>query len=764
MGHSHAIDVLHSRKRAAICLGRDLGCGDDLSETASGLFRGSIGVLWDDLGAALDPGSALGVRGLPSGSRDGAFLEPILFAVIARQTASRRFRTASQTAKCALYNARMAKRKLILDRYKPLAKAGAGGFGTVQVAWDTRIQRKVAIKCIRLSETELRRASLPGADAVSTPLVDPDDVPPWEDLPETASAPAAADASAGAAANADVATPDPALSSPDPGSSVSLTHDDTPLVHTLARIPGLDEARTAAMLSDQNIVTVYDFEIQDSIAYLIMEYVEGMTLTKLLRDHGAELTLDAAAAVFAGVAHALEVAHESQVLHLDIKPDNILINLQGQVKVTDFGLATLADASGYGRTGGGTVGYMPLEQMRSESLDVRCDEWALASVTYEMLSGENPFFASDLWAAQEAIEEAELVLPSLCWDDLDEDADDVLFMALDPDREERFESVGAFAAEFEPLLGDARQGKRELAAIVQGPVEEELQEEEAAPRVPLRDRITERGIRLAARACGAAGSALLAFWSLSKIPQASGVDNPLFWGIGALVALAGGLRPHLGALLGFAALSAACLFQGSPAVACLFFAATIAWWWLLGRYGDSLANSALAVPLAGALGVGPLAPLAAGLSLRTLPAMGTALFQVFTAFVLAGFGSGSLIGWDGLLNWPYASHTTQGMMFGDIMFSMICRPETWVMAGSWVLAAGVCALACSRPSRALSVVGAVLGAAMLLVGAVAAAGFESAWASLLPDVPSLAGILASGALAVAACFLLPDWEQPEPEE
>ena len=82
--------------------------------------------------------------------------------------------------------------------------------------------------------------------------------------------------------------------------------------------------------------------------------------------------------------------------------------------------------------GGGTIGYMPLEQMRQENLDARCDEWALASVTYEMLAGENPFLAPNLFQAQEAIEDGELVLPSLCWDNLDPAADDPIFYALDP--------------------------------------------------------------------------------------------------------------------------------------------------------------------------------------------------------------------------------------------------------------------------------------------------------------------------------------------
>ena len=231
---------------------------------------------------------------------------------------------------------------------------------------------------------------------------------------------------------------------------------DGPLVHSLAHVPGLDEARTAAMLSDASIVAVYDFEVQESTAYLIMEYVEGVTLTELLHRHADRLTLDVVAAVFASVSHALEVAHANQVLHLDIKPDNVLINHQGQVKVTDFGLATLADASGYGAAGGGTIGYMPLEQMRQENLDVRCDEWALASLTYEMLAGENPFLAPDLERAEVAIEDAELVLPSLCWDELDPAVDDVIFFALDPDREERYATVADFAEELEPFLGDPK--------------------------------------------------------------------------------------------------------------------------------------------------------------------------------------------------------------------------------------------------------------------------------------------------------------------
>jgi len=163
------------------------------------------------------------------------------------------------------------------------------------------------------------------------------------------------------------------------------------------------------------------------------------------------------------------VAHENQVLHLDIKPDNVLINRQGQVKVTDFGLATLSDAMGFGHANGGTIGYMPLEQMRQESLDARCDEWALASLTYEMISGKNPFTAPDLKRAEKVIEDAELVLPSICREDLDPEVDDVLFYALDPEREGRYENVKDFAEEMSRFLGNPARGHKELAVLIAKP-------------------------------------------------------------------------------------------------------------------------------------------------------------------------------------------------------------------------------------------------------------------------------------------------------
>lgn len=634
------------------------------------------------------------------------------------------------------YNRRMTRdQQLILNRYRPVGEAKAGGFGTVRVAWDTRIQRRVAIKCIELDEMDAARAALPGANAVRQ---QPREPLPWEDDPLFGES----DAVDGAGENG--------------ATSVFDLIGDEPLVHSLAHVPGLDEARTAAMLSDASIVAVYDFEVQDSTAYLIMEYVEGMTLTELLHAHADLLTLDVAAAVFASVSHALEVAHANQVLHLDIKPDNVLINHQGQVKVTDFGLATLADASGYGAAGGGTIGYMPLEQMRQENLDVRCDEWALASLTYEMLAGENPFLAPDLERAEAVIEDAELVLPSLCWDGLDPAIDDVIFFALDPDREERYATVADFAEELEPFLGDPKRGVRELSVIV-GHADDEEEEAEVekappAPRVPLRERITPLQRTVAAHAVGALGSGAVAFVAFANLPQTSGFANPLFWGLFAFVTLAGALKPHLGALLAYFALSATLIAGNAPAAGIVLLAAAATWWYFAGRLGNADANATLVPPLAGAFGCNQLTPLVAGFCLPPARAFGALAFSLLVSLMLAACGSHSLLGWDALANWQFSA----GLDVQADLGSLLMQPALWCIVISWIVATGALSAFRLRPTRAFAVLGTLVAGALLLAGIALAAWVASGQATWMPSLNNLVFTIIPIVVMLLMCVLVPE--------
>lgn len=243
------------------------------------------------------------------------------------------------------------------------------------------------------------------------------------------------------------------------------------LENSLDNIPGLEEARTAANLNDANIVTVYDCVVEGNMAYVIMEYVEGKTLARLMRELDNNITLDMVTSVFTSVTHALQVAHKAGVLHLDIKPENVIINRDGIVKVADFGLSTLMDTSGHGTTGGGTIGYMPLEQMRQLPLDVRSDEWALASLTYEMLTGANPFRAKTLEGAEVAILDAVIEPPSHFWD-IDPEIDHIMVKALAPNIDERYGNVNEFSKNLTKYLGNSKSGQKQLATIVINGVED----------------------------------------------------------------------------------------------------------------------------------------------------------------------------------------------------------------------------------------------------------------------------------------------------
>ena len=159
------------------------------------------------------------------------------------------------------------------------------------------------------------------------------------------------------------------------------------------------EAANASKISHPNIAAIYDFgETSDGLIYLAMEFVEGESLTKLCEALGA-LPAPRAAEIARQVAGALEAAHERGIVHRDLKPDNIMIS-RGRdgadlVKVVDFGIAKAAEGAGQKvtRTGlvVGTPEYMSPEQLTGDTLDGRSDLYALALVTFNMLTGMLPF-------------------------------------------------------------------------------------------------------------------------------------------------------------------------------------------------------------------------------------------------------------------------------------------------------------------------------------------------------------------------------------
>ncbi|MPZ72215.1 MAG: Stk1 family PASTA domain-containing Ser/Thr kinase [Nitriliruptorales bacterium] len=153
------------------------------------------------------------------------------------------------------------------------------------------------------------------------------------------------------------------------------------------------EARAAASLNHPNMVAVYDTGEQDARPFIVMEYVAGRSLRDVLRREGV---LPQRAAEIAGsAALALHYAHERGLIHRDVKPANIMISNEGQVKVTDFGIARAVNAETVTQTAAvfGTAAYIAPEQAQGLPVDARTDVYSLGVVLYEMLTGRQPFSA-----------------------------------------------------------------------------------------------------------------------------------------------------------------------------------------------------------------------------------------------------------------------------------------------------------------------------------------------------------------------------------
>lgn len=203
------------------------------------------------------------------------------------------------------------------------------------------------------------------------------------------------------------------------------------------------EARALAQLSHRHIVTVYNHGERSDLYYFIMEFVDGLSLRQLI--HSSRLMPRDTFTILAQVCAALEYAHGRGIVHRDIKPENILIDKQGQVKIADFGLATLmktAECAADTHAGleesrfdsfarsmttsfhdAGTPSYMAPEQKEGQSADQRTDIYALGVVLYEMLTGKLPDM--EMWDSENAIQDARLKT--------------ILQRTLTADRDERYQ-------------------------------------------------------------------------------------------------------------------------------------------------------------------------------------------------------------------------------------------------------------------------------------------------------------------------------------
>lgn len=219
------------------------------------------------------------------------------------------------------------------------------------------------------------------------------------------------------------------------------------------------EVRAIARLSHPNIVNVFDISMEGSIKYIVMECVEGITLSTYLK-HKKVLPVSEAVSCARQVLRALREAHEKGIVHRDIKPQNIMIMKNGQIKVADFGIARLPDKDSFRMEDRsiGTVHYISPEQAKGGAVDSRSDLYSLAIVMYEMLTGKRPFEAaapSDVVMMQ--VTETP-VRPSEINPELSSELDSLIMRALSKRPENRYESASDMLRVLEriSLTGESR--------------------------------------------------------------------------------------------------------------------------------------------------------------------------------------------------------------------------------------------------------------------------------------------------------------------
>lgn len=153
----------------------------------------------------------------------------------------------------------------------------------------------------------------------------------------------------------------------------------------------IQEARSAARLADPHVVNVFDQGQDDDMAYLVMEYLPGITLRDLLKQQ-RRLSVPQTVTIMDAVLSGLAAAHRAGIVHRDVKPENVLLAEDGRIKIGDFGLARATTANtATGQMLLGTIAYLAPELVTRGTADARSDIYALGIMLYEMLTGEQPY-------------------------------------------------------------------------------------------------------------------------------------------------------------------------------------------------------------------------------------------------------------------------------------------------------------------------------------------------------------------------------------
>ena len=206
----------------------------------------------------------------------------------------------------------------------------------------------------------------------------------------------------------------------------------------------MNEASLVGKLIHPHIMAIYDADVADDYSYIVMEYVDGPTLEQYSTVANL-LPVERVVEIVFKCSLALEFAHRRGVIHRDIKPANILISAQGDIKISDFGVALQAEAEHTHLQGVGSPSYMSPEQVQDKELSHQTDIYSLGVVTYQLLTGKLPFIAATKASLLYQIINIEPVPPSTHRTDISPDLDRVVMRALNKDVKNRYQTWGDFS-------------------------------------------------------------------------------------------------------------------------------------------------------------------------------------------------------------------------------------------------------------------------------------------------------------------------------
>lgn len=227
------------------------------------------------------------------------------------------------------------------------------------------------------------------------------------------------------------------------------------------------EAQSAAGLEHPNIVNIYDVGSENGLYYIVMEYVEGITLKTYIEKKG-QLSFKESASIAIQVARGIEAAHNKNIIHRDIKPQNIIISTDGKVKVTDFGIAKATSSNTISSDVMGSVHYASPEQARNGFVDGRSDIYSLGIVMFEMVTGRVPFDGDITVAVALQHLQEEIARPSIYAPDLPISFEKIILKCTQKTPDRRYQTIEELLTDIRRSLAHPDEDFVTIAPLVDG--------------------------------------------------------------------------------------------------------------------------------------------------------------------------------------------------------------------------------------------------------------------------------------------------------